>query len=353
MPEGQLSGLQKEVHELRGQLERQCEAQAELYGDVRAAHEARVRTEQASAEAVRQAEAEATDLRLQVWGPAPTTASDLSEHMIHALYVHISLFGSTATTPQCVGAVTECSSFRWHAETVHLVMGRCVSAPLDGSHTVPGDDVAAARCPGSTTRLSGPVPNAAKAVQCAGPRIAEAVARCMLTRVQVAQLTARQEASQVMVAAVQQASAAAAGALQEVRSQHRAELKRLAASNGSAVSAAAREAAALEARKGSERCLQLEAQLGSAAQRTSALEQELQVRPRTWPLCGRCACRARRMRQGCCVHGGHGLCFSACARCCAFQPAEAGTGRGSCVPGVHGWRQSPNHGRWVSAARAE
>lgn len=95
---------------------------------------------------------------------------------------------------------------------------------------------------------------------------------------QVAQLSAQQEASQVMVAAVQQASAAAAGALQEVRSQHAAELKRLAAANESVVSAAAREAAALESRKGSERCLQLEGQLGQAAQRTSALEQELQVR---------------------------------------------------------------------------
>ena len=310
MPEGQLSGLQKEVHELRGQLERQCEAQAELHGDVRAAHEARVRTEQASAEAVRQAEAEAADLRLQVWSPAPTTASDHSEHMIHALYVYISLTGSTATaTPpsMCFGAATECSSFRWHAETAHLVMGRCLSAPLkNSSHTLPGDDDgAAAHCPGFTTQLSGPIPDAANAVQYAGPRIAEAVARRMLMRVQVAQLTARQEASQVMVSAVQQASAAAAGALQEVRSQHRAELKRLAASNGSAVSAAAREAAALEARKGSERCLQLEAQLGGAAQRTSALEQELQVRPWTRPLCGRGACQgARSLYQGCCVHGG-------------------------------------------------
>lgn len=82
----------------------------------------------------------------------------------------------------------------------------------------------------------------------------------------------------MMVAAVQQASAAAAGALQEVRSQHAAELKRLAAANESVVSAAAREAAALESRKGSERCLQLEGQLGHAAQRTASLEQELQVR---------------------------------------------------------------------------
>lgn len=80
-----------------------------------------------------------------------------------------------------------------------------------------------------------------------------------------------------MVVAVQQASSAAAGALQEVRSQHAAELKRLAAANDSVVSAAAREAAAVEARKGSERCLQLEGQLGHASQRAAALEQELQV----------------------------------------------------------------------------
>lgn len=66
VPEGQLGGLHKEIQELRGLLERQGERQVELQGDVRAATEARRRAEQACDDAVRQAEAEAADLRLQV-----------------------------------------------------------------------------------------------------------------------------------------------------------------------------------------------------------------------------------------------------------------------------------------------
>eukprot|EP00892_Ulva_mutabilis_P010738 jgi/Ulvmu1/8036/UM004_0273.1 len=83
VPEGQLGGLHKDIQELRGQLDRQLEAQAQLQGDVRAANEAKQRAEQACAESVRQAEAEAADLRLQV--AQLTARQEASQVMVAAV----------------------------------------------------------------------------------------------------------------------------------------------------------------------------------------------------------------------------------------------------------------------------
>lgn len=66
VPEGQLGGLHSDLQDLRGQLDHQAQLQEELQADVRAANAARAQAEQTCAESVRQAEAEAADLRLQV-----------------------------------------------------------------------------------------------------------------------------------------------------------------------------------------------------------------------------------------------------------------------------------------------
>jgi flagellar motility protein MotE (MotC chaperone) len=94
---------------------------------------------------------------------------------------------------------------------------------------------------------------------------------------QVASLSSRLEASQAVAAAVQQAVTAVTSALAEAREQHTAELRRMTAANETLVAAAARDAAAVEARAGYERTFKLEGELARSQQRLAALEEELQV----------------------------------------------------------------------------
>lgn len=82
-----------------------------------------------------------------------------------------------------------------------------------------------------------------------------------------------------MAASVQQSVSAVTAALAEAREQHTAELRRMSAANETLVAAAAREAAAAEARAGCERQLKLEGELLRVQQRVATLEEELQVPP--------------------------------------------------------------------------
>lgn len=137
VPEGQLSSLHSEIQELRGQVDRQAELQAELQADARSAHEARHRAEQACAESVRQAEAEAADLRLQVRAPVlvpdgriTDTASTCSQRCrgttSGALLCGVCLTGHCSLGPvfgflcQCCCCWTQavCVVWRWPARCV-------------------------------------------------------------------------------------------------------------------------------------------------------------------------------------------------------------------------------------------
>lgn len=100
----------------------------------------------------------------------------------------------------------------------------------------------------------------------------------------MAELSSRLEASQAVAASVQQSVTAVTSALVEAREQHTAELRRMSAANETLVAAAAREAAAAEARAGCDRTLKLESECARAQQRLETLEGELQVNHMSCPL---------------------------------------------------------------------
>ena len=111
---------------------------------------------------------------------------------------------------------------------------------------------------------------------------------------QVVQLEARLEASHTMVQSLSQANSATTAALQESRQQHAAELQRLTRAQDALVSAAAREAGAVEAEHARERAGELQGRLQAAQRRIEELQREVQVRcaPHTAPLCRSSACCA-------------------------------------------------------------
>lgn len=96
---------------------------------------------------------------------------------------------------------------------------------------------------------------------------------------QVVQLEARLEASHTMVQSLSQANSAASAALQESRQQHAAELQRLGRAQDALVSAAAREASAVEAEHAREHAGELQGRLQVAQRRIDELQREVQVRP--------------------------------------------------------------------------
>jgi hypothetical protein len=94
---------------------------------------------------------------------------------------------------------------------------------------------------------------------------------------QVSQLEARLEASHAMVQSMSQAHSATSAALQETRQQHAAEVERLMRAQEALVSAAAREASALECEHGRDRLAEMQGRLEAAQRTIQTLQHELEV----------------------------------------------------------------------------